>query len=213
MSDGQGWDLGKDRPEKPAAGDPAAGPPASGQPGYGQPDGQPDYGQPGYRQPPPGYPAQGGYPPPYPPPPLGGYPNQPYPPGQQYPPPYPLGQYPPGQYPPGYPQGYPPGFAQPRNSGKAVGVLTCGIASLIVMFTCFVGFIPAIVGLCLAPGAKREIAESHGALTGEGMIKAGKICAWVTLGLTAAGIVALVALIAFTSGSWSGDWGTTFDSF
>lgn len=210
MSDGQGWDLGKDRPEEPAAGDPAAGQPGYGQPGYGQPGYDQPYGQPGYGQPPAGYP-QGGYPPPYPPPPPGGYPNQSYPPGQQYPPPYPpAGQYPPG-YPPGqYPPGYPP-FQQPRNSGKAIGVLTCGIASLIVLFTCFVGFIPAIVALCLAPGAKREIAESNGALTGAGMIQAGKICAWVTIAFTVVGLAAIAALVAST-GSWTDDFGT-FSTF
>lgn len=78
-----------------------------------------------------------------------------------------------------------------------------GIASLVMMFTCFLGFIPAIVSLCLAPGARREIAESKGALTGQGQVKAGVICSWVTLALTLLGISVLVAFIAaFDSSGW-----------
>jgi hypothetical protein len=86
-----------------------------------------------------------------------------------------------------------------------------GIASSVVMFTCGIGFILAIVSLCLAPGAKREIAESRGALTGEGMVKAGVICSWVTIGFTVLAIVLLGVLLATVDGTWfdgSWDWET-----
>jgi hypothetical protein len=86
-----------------------------------------------------------------------------------------------------------------------------GIASIVVMFTCGIGFILAIVSLCLAPGAKREIAESRGALTGEGMVKAGVICSWVTIGFTVLAIVLLGVLLATVDGTWfdgSWDWET-----
>ncbi|MBA3743260.1 MAG: hypothetical protein H0X00_10100 [Sporichthya sp.] len=71
-----------------------------------------------------------------------------------------------------------------------------------MLFTCFLGFIPAIVSLCLAPGAKREIAESRGALTGEGQVKAGVICSWVTIALTLLAIVAFGVLLASVDSNW-----------
>ncbi|HUR76050.1 MAG TPA: DUF4190 domain-containing protein [Sporichthya sp.] len=77
-----------------------------------------------------------------------------------------------------------------------------GIASLVAFFTCCLGFVPAIVSLCLAPGAKREIQASGGALTGDGMVKAGVICSWVTIGLTVLAIVSFGLLVAF-AGDWS----------
>ena len=73
----------------------------------------------------------------------------------------------------------------PRNSGKSIAILVLGIVGL--MSWCFYGLgaIPAIVALSLAPGANRELAASRGTLTGEGMIKAGVICAWIAVGLGA----------------------------
>lgn len=80
-----------------------------------------------------------------------------------------------------------------------------GIASIVVMFTCGIGFILAIVSLCLAPGAKREIAASGGALTGESQVKAGVICSWVTIAFTVVALILLVVLLATVD--WSGeDW-------
>ena len=125
---------------------------------------------------------------PLPPPPAG------YPPaGYQAPPPG-YGQ------PPGYPAtgGYQPGYG-PRNSGTAVAVLVLGICGLVFSCAYGVGIVPAIVALALAPKAKREIAGSAGMLTGDGMIKAGVICGWVTVGLTALGIVLVIALLLGTA--------------
>jgi hypothetical protein len=169
--------------QSPGAGQP---PGAGDQPGYGQqPYGQPGYGQQqGYGQQ--GYEQQG-------------YGQQGY--GQPY------GQQPP---PPGYGYaGYPVG---PRSSGKSITILVLGIASIVLLFSC-IGFIPAIIALVLAPGAKREIRESEGQLTGEGMITGGVITSWVTIGLTVVGIVLFVVLLmvgAFasdTSSSSDGDFG------
>ena len=83
----------------------------------------------------------------------------------------------------------------PRNSGKSIAILVLGIAGLV--FTCAYGFgvIAAIVALALAPGANREIRASGGALTGEGMVKAGVICAWISVALTLVGVVLIVLLI------------------
>jgi hypothetical protein len=89
--------------------------------------------------------------------------------------------------PPGYPPapgGYPPGYpAQPRNSGKAIAILVLGIAGLVFSCLCGFGVIAAIVALILAPGANREIRASGGALSGEGMVKAGVICSWIAVGV------------------------------
>jgi hypothetical protein len=131
-----------------------------------------------YAVPPPGYAL-----PPPPPPPAYGQP----PPGSSYPPP-PGSQPPPPAY--GYPAapgGY--GYAAQQTSGKATAVMVLGILSLV--FCMLLG----IVALVLAPGARREIAESQGRLGGEGQIKAGVICAWVSVGLAIAGIVALIAIV------------------
>jgi hypothetical protein len=52
-----------------------------------------------------------------------------------------------------------------------------GILSLVVCQ------ILGIIAICLAPGAKQEIAASQGRLGGEGQIKAGVICAWVSIAI------------------------------
>jgi hypothetical protein len=87
-------------------------------------------------------------------------------------------------------------------------VLVCGIASVVLLFTCGLGFIPAIVALVKAGPARREILASQGQLSGLGMVTAGRITSWCTIGLTILGIIAIVLLItlgvAFDS---SGDGG------
>jgi hypothetical protein len=155
----------------------AAGSLGDGTPGYGPagPGPQPGYGtpQPGYGTPAPGYgPPSPGY----------GPPPQYY--GQQ----------------PAYGQPGPYGY-QPRTSGKAITVMVLGIVSIGLTCTYGVGVIAAIVALCLAPGAKEEIRASRGALTGDGMVKAGVICSWVTVGLVVVGILLFVGLIALSSSS------------
>jgi len=153
--------------------------------------------QPGWRPPPeqqPGPPAWG------PPP---GQPGQPPawgpPPGQPGPPP--------GYGYPGYgAAGYGPAGYGPQTSGKATTVLVLGIVSLVMMVTCGLGFVTAIISLVLAPGASREIAESGGRLTGDSQVRTGRILSWVTLGLTALGLLILAVFIGIavsvdTSGS------------
>jgi hypothetical protein len=46
----------------------------------------------------------------------------------------------------------------------------------------------------MAPGAKREIAASEGTVTGEGLVKAGVVCSWISLGLVVAGIALIIGL-------------------
>jgi hypothetical protein len=173
------WGTPSEGPPQPPAQPPPSAP--------GQPPGEPSQ-RPPYPSAPPGA-ASPGY----------GYPPPPPPYGQQAPYPQPPAY---GQPPPAY--GYPApagGYAPqpyygPTTSGKATTVLVLGISSLVLMFTCGLGFIAAIVALVLAPGAQREIAESGGRLTGEGQVKAGKITSWITLGLSALGFAFLVIVIA-----------------
>jgi hypothetical protein len=74
-------------------------------------------------------------------------------------------------------------------------VLVLGIVSLVMMFTCGLGFVTAIIALVMAPGAKREIAESGGRLTGESQVRTGTILSWVTLGLTVLAVVVIAVVI------------------
>jgi hypothetical protein len=107
----------------------------------------------------------------------------------------PYGQQPYGA-PPAYGQyGTPPQRygAAPTTSGKATAVLVLGIASLVMLFMCGLGLVTAIIALVMAPGAKREINESAGRLTGLGMVQAGVVCSWITLGL----LVLFVAVMVF----------------
>ena len=115
------------------------------------------------------------------------------------------GQPGPGQ--PGYGQpayGQAPGYGAPPigrpTSGKATTVMVLGIASLVLMVFCGLGFIPAIIALVTAGSAEREIAESGGALDGAGQIKAGRIMAWVTLGLSALVLVLVAGVVALSFG-------------
>jgi hypothetical protein len=145
---------------------------------------------------------------PYPPQP---YPQQPYP--QQPYPPQPYGQqpYPPqpsGQAYGGYPSPYGLPVAPPApTSGKATTVLVLGVASLLLMFLCGIGLVTAIVALVLAPGAKREIHQSEGRLTGLGMVQGGVVCSWITIGLVL--LIAAVIVLVVAVGASFGD----FDSY
>jgi hypothetical protein len=102
-----------------------------------------------------------------------------------------------GAGPAAYAQPYgPPGHpVQQRPSGRAVAVLVLGVTSVVGFFAA--GVVLAIVALCMSPGAKREIAYSGGAVGGEGLVTAGRICAWVSIGLTVLGILLFVGLLAF----------------
>jgi len=85
------------------------------------------------------------------------------------------------------------GYGQAQETAsRAIVVLVCAIASFVV-----VPFIPAVVALALAGGAQQQIAQSGGRLTGEGLVRAGRIVAWINVGLTALVVVGIIGLIAF----------------
>lgn len=121
---------------------------------------------------------------PPPPPPGGNYPpgGGDNPPGGGYPP----GGYPPGGYPP--PPGY-GGYSQPKTNQKALWSLILGILGLVCC-----GIFTGVPALILGNMAKKEIAASGGAETGDGMAKAGVILGIVSI------VLSILGLILFASG-------------
>lgn len=216
------------RPYQPSSYDPPGAelptyiPPDYMPPSYDQPTTQvPSYEPPSYAPPsypPPSYPPPPPtVPPPYSDPNQGGY-GQPY---QQpgYPAADPYQQYgapaygqPPAPSPygfgaqPGYPGGsY--GYA-PATSGKATAVMILGIASLVTVWCYGIGIIPAIVGLVMSGSAKRELENSGGRLTGLGMVTAGRVTGWISVGLSVIFIGLLIVagvLSAISSPDYTGN--------
>ena len=155
-----------------------------------------------------------------PPPPYGGDPNNPY--GQQapygQPPPY--GQQPPPpdpyagggyQQPPSYtpplspdPYGYPvqygaAGVPAQRNNGLALASMICGIAGLVLMWVCGIGFAPAVAALIMGFIARGQINQSGGMEGGSGM---------ALTGIITGGVAILLSLLFLTIWLVSGVLGT-----
>ena len=130
-------------------------------------------------------------------------PQQPY---QQQP-------YPPQYGAPQYAGGYPAygGYPVQQTSSKASTVQVLGIVSLVTFFAmCGLGVIPAVIALALAPGARREIEASGGALGGASQLRTGTITAWITLGLTV--LVMVVVALAIALVVTSSESSTSFES-
>lgn len=73
-----------------------------------------------------------------------------------------------------------------ETEGSATTVLVLGIVSIVFTLSCGIGFIPAIIALIMAPKALANIEASNGTKGGESLVNAGRICAFVSLGLSAA---------------------------
>lgn len=104
------------------------------------------------------------------------------------------------------PYGQYAGYAAPpaQTEGTAIGAL---IASILSWMFCPV--IPAVVALVMIPGAKRKIAESHGRLTGEGLLTAAKWVSWINLafyGLLAVLLIVLIVIGTIADTSTSTDF-------
>ncbi|BBZ08635.1 hypothetical protein MDOR_28040 [Mycolicibacterium doricum] len=176
-----------DRDPEPSSGaDPGASgsePHAGGYetPAYGEQPGyqQPGYQQPGYPPPPPGYQSYGSYGTPYDTP--AGYP--PPPPG--YAPYATSAGYP--QPPPNYVAFGPPGQG---TNGLAVGSLVASIMSVPFFLFCFIGIIPALVGIALGIIALSQTKNSNE--QGKGLAVAGIAVGAVTL---LAGLVMAVVVM------------------
>ena len=87
----------------------------------------------------------------------------------------------------GYPYPYPP--QPPKTSGSAIAALILAIVSFVL---CPV--IPAIIALVLASTARREIRESGGWITGDGLVTAAKVIAWIHLALFVLVILIVIAV-------------------
>jgi len=96
----------------------------------------------------------------------------------------PTSAYPPPSTPPGY-AATPGQF--PKTSTYAVVSLVLAIGSFVLC-----PLIPSIAALVVASSASKEIEASNGWITGDGMVKAAKIIAWINIALA---IVVLIAVI------------------
>lgn len=102
----------------------------------------------------------------------------------------------PGSPPPPPPPGYGgPGYGAPKNSSKAVAALVIGIISPVVGLCCAVIGLVGIAAIVLGRSAQKEIAASNGALTGEGMAKAGVILGIIGCVVAVATTILNVALL------------------
>jgi hypothetical protein len=88
---------------------------------------------------------------------------------------------------------YPP----PSTDGNAIAALILAIASFVAC-----PIIPAIVALVLAGKAKRNIQASGGAKTGESLVTAARVIAWIHLGLVS--LLVVLGLVALAVGRSSG---------
>ncbi|MFD2794738.1 DUF4190 domain-containing protein [Promicromonospora vindobonensis] len=109
--------------------------------------------------------------------------------------PYQPGPYQPGPYQPqpgyGAPYGYP---VSPEKNALGVWSLVLGIVSVVMLFSCLVGFlaaIPAVITGHLSRKAQRE-----GLADNAGLALGGIITGWVTIGLTLLAIVGIALLFS-----------------
>jgi hypothetical protein len=85
----------------------------------------------------------------------------------------------------------------------AIISLVAGIAGLSLL-----PFIGSVVAVILGPIAKRDIAASSGAQTGEGLATAGAILGWVGIGLTVVGVCITGTAVLLPLCLGLGIWGT-----
>lgn len=86
---------------------------------------------------------------------------------------------------------------------------TSAIVALVLACAAWVAcpFVTAVVALAMVPSARTKIRESNGRLTGEGLLTATKVIAWIHLGLIIIASIAFVAFVIFL-GALSSTTGT-----
>ncbi|WP_275001151.1 DUF4190 domain-containing protein [Promicromonospora iranensis] len=176
MTQSDGWKSPYDPPQQDTPGpvpDPAAGSPVPGQAAVPPPYGQP---YPDLQQPVPQQPYQQG-------------PYQPYQQPYQQGPAYHPGQPQPPHY--GAPYGY---AAPPEKNALGVWSLVLGILSIVMLFSCLVGFLAAIPAVITGHMSRK--AQKEGLADNGGLALGGLITGWVTIGLTA--LVVIGAAIVFS---------------
>lgn len=98
----------------------------------------------------------------------------------------------------------PPAATPAPKSTNTMAILSliAGIAGLSI-----IPFLGSVVAVILGPIAKREIAASAGAQTGEGLATAGTILGWVGIGLTILGVCITAVLVLLPLLLGLGIWG------
>lgn len=81
------------------------------------------------------------------------------------------------------------------NNGMAIASLVCGISSLVLLASCFMGILAAVPGVICGHVALRQIRDYVLPMGGRGMAIAGLVTGYVTIGFTAAiGIIMAIAI-------------------
>ena len=83
------------------------------------------------------------------------------------------------------------GYAPAQTETKSIIALVLAIGSFVVC-----PFVPAVIALVLASGARRDIEASGGRLTGLGLVKAARIVSWINIALSLLAVVGFVLLVA-----------------
>ncbi len=90
-----------------------------------------------------------------------------------------------------------PSLSAPANSGLAIASLCCGIGSLVMLSTCFLGILAAFPGAVCGHMALKQLRESEYPMAGRGMAIAGLVTSYITvLATLAVGIFFAVAIAA-----------------
>lgn len=137
--------------------------------------------------------------------------QQPYQPGPTYPQgPYQPGPYhaQPAQY--GAPYGY---AAPPEKNALGVWSLVLGILSVVMLFSCLVGFLAAIPAVITGHLSRK--AHKEGLADNPGLALGGIITGWVTIGLTALVVIGFAILFSipdFRAGFF-GETGSSYTDY
>ncbi len=102
---------------------------------------------------------------------------------------------------PGY-ESQPPTFVPAQTSSMAVVSLVCGIATWVIL-----PLIGAIIAVITGHMARREIRDSMGRLTGDGLATAGLVLGYLQLGLGLVAACLMVGLLVFTASTGPGSAG------
>ena len=83
------------------------------------------------------------------------------------------------------------------NNGNAIASLICGITSILMFFTCFLGIVAGIPAVICGHLALKQINESAVPMAGRGMAIAGLITGYLTIaGTLCFGVIMLIAVMS-----------------
>ena len=96
--------------------------------------------------------------------------------------------------PPPPPPPGPGGYATPQTNQKALWSMILGILSIVAC-----GLLAGVPALILGGSAKKEIAASGGAQSGEGMATAGVVLGWISVAISVLVVILFITLGAFAT--------------